>query len=133
MPVFLGVVLLGILVVGQLMVPTEPGDPNNREPRPGAATVTQVIDTGNGPGDSVAREWRDGMTVLDLLRASGARFEVQGSGREAFVTEIEGVANGGRGGAGWQYSVNDVLGEVSAGVEPLESGDRVLWKHGPYE
>ncbi len=100
--------------------------------------VQLVIDYGDGVEvHFTALDWRDGMTVLDALAAAqahkhGVAFAVRGSGDTALVTKIGDQKNEGSG-KNWIYSVNDKVGEVSAGVCTLKPGDTVLWKFQKYD
>ena len=87
-----------------------------------------------------AVKYREDMTVLDLMEAlkskddKGLKFEHRGSGASAFLTSIDGVANGkGRGAKYWIFRVNGKLGDRSFGTTRLKPGDTVLWHHGKYE
>jgi len=103
-----------------------------------SSIVQLVIDYGDGAQlHFPALPWREGMTVLDALKAAsahqhGVKFAQKGSGSTAMVTKIADLANEGDG-RNWLYSVNDKQGEVSAGIHKLRSGDTVLWKFAVYE
>ena len=103
-----------------------------------SSIVQLVIDYGDGAQlHFPALAWREGMTVLDALKAAsahphGVKFAQKGSGSTAMVTKIADLANEGDG-RNWLYSVNDKQGEVSAGIHKLHSGDAVLWKFAVYE
>jgi hypothetical protein len=100
----------------------------------GAATVSLVIDFGNG----VRREFaalpsREGMTVGDVLRLAREsrppiEYATKGEGEMTFLTALEGVANEGGDGRNWLYSVDGVAGQVSFEVHPAPPGSAVLWE-----
>jgi hypothetical protein len=90
--------------------------------------VELVIDAGAGELRASNVNWRDGMTVQDVLAASETAFVVQGHGDAAFLTELGGVKNEGPGGRNWQFEVNHKWSDRSFGVHTLTPGDHVLWK-----
>src|SRR4051812_37384696 len=77
--------------------------------KPGSA-VQLVIDYGDGAQlHFPALAWREGMTVLDALKAAsvhphGVKFAQKGSGSTAMVIKIGDLANEGDG-RNWLYSV----------------------------
>ena len=100
------------------------------------ATVSLEIDFGDqGERPVHAVVWHEGITVADALTAlrhrandsAGVKVTVQGSGQSALLTEIDGRANQGAGGANWTYAVNGQRADRSFAVYRLEPGDRVLW------
>ncbi|HEY2892744.1 MAG TPA: DUF4430 domain-containing protein [Pirellulales bacterium] len=103
-----------------------------------SSIVQLVIDYGDGAQlHFPALAWREGMTVLDALKAAsshphGVKFAQKGSGSTAMVIKIADLANEGDG-RNWLYSVGDKQGEVSAGIHKLQPGDAVLWKFAVYE
>lgn len=106
-------------------------------PRPRGETVALEIDFGNGARRQFDDlPWTADMTVGDLLRTArqfqpAITFQHDGAGAKAFLTSLEGVANEGPGGRFWTYEINGRVGEVSFDVQPLQPGDRVLWKFAP--
>ncbi|MCC6492025.1 MAG: DUF4430 domain-containing protein [Pirellulales bacterium] len=100
---------------------------------PDGPAVSLSIDFGNGARRDFSRlPWNEGMTVGSLMEAAaqfrpGIRLERRGEGAMTLLTSIDGVANQGPGGRSWIYSVNGQAGEVSCAVQPLATGDRVLW------
>jgi hypothetical protein len=97
-------------------------------------TVALEIDFGNGARrEFAALPYRDGMTVGDALRLArdfgpGLAFTYQGEGELSFLTSLDGVANQGPGGRFWLYQVDGERADVSYEVQPLASGQRVLWQ-----
>ncbi len=102
------------------------------------STVRLVIDYGDGVEvHFTALDWHGGMTALDALAAAqahshGVAFAQRGSGDTALVIKIGDLKNEGNG-RNWIYSVNDKMGEVSAGARTLKPGDAVLWKFQKYD
>jgi hypothetical protein len=100
-------------------------------------TVRLVIDYGDGVQKHyTALPWREGMTVLDAMKAAkaharGIEFAYSGSGSTAFLSSIDDVGNQG-GGKNWIYRVNGELGDRSFGAKPLAAGDEVNWTFGSY-
>ncbi len=103
------------------------------ENEPTGMTVSLGIDFGDGSireFDAIA--WQEGLTVAEVLAAAGRadkRLKVvhHGSGAEAFLTELGGLANEGAGGRNWAYAVNGKPADRSFAVYPLRPGDRILW------
>jgi hypothetical protein len=104
-------------------------------PRPTGKTVTLTIDFGNG----ARREfddlpWAPGLTLGKLMEEArefrpAINFAQQGTGKMAFLSSLEGVANeSGADGRYWLYSVDGRHGDVSFAVQPLEAGAAVLWE-----
>ena len=100
-------------------------------------TVALVIDYSDGVKKHFpAIEWREGMTVLELMEAArrhprGIQFEYRGRGITAFLFQIDDVKNQGRG-RNWVYRVNDRLADRSFAVQALEPSDRVVWEFSEY-
>ncbi len=116
---------------------------NDEKPAPNAqqqsdSSITIAIDSGDGqPLREVFIDIRDGMTVIDAMRrakaAGSIEFAAQGRGEGSFVTQINGVANGGADGRNWLFDINGAEAQVGAGAIELKGGDRVLWRFGAYE
>jgi Domain of unknown function (DUF4430) len=112
------------------LVCTSVGIATAEDARPG---VRLVVDYGDGVQKSfVALEWKEKMTVLDALQAAarhsrGIKFLHAGTGETVFVSAIDDLANEGRGGRNWRYSINDRSVPYSAGVAELRLGDAILW------
>jgi hypothetical protein len=96
--------------------------------------VTLVVDFGDGVQKRfTAIPWKEEMTVLDALEHArrhprGIRFEHRGSGRTAFLLEIDGLRNEGATGRNWIFMVNEKLARQSCGVTVLEAEDTVVWE-----
>lgn len=103
-----------------------------------ATTVSLTVDYGDGAQKMfTALPWREGLTVLDAVRAAekharGIKCEVRGAGETAFLVKIDDMKNEGGGGRGWMFRVNGKLGDRGLGVYPLKAGDAVLWKFEKY-
>jgi hypothetical protein len=95
--------------------------------------VTLIVDYGDGVQKHfTAIGWKEGFTVLDVLRAAqahprGIRFEHKGSGDAAMLTRIDDLANEGRA-RNWMYRVNGKLANSSFGTRQVAAGDSVLWR-----
>lgn len=102
-----------------------------------AAYVRLVIDYGDGVEKHFTKlPYRDGMVVFDMLRqaqqhARGIQLEYRGSKATLFVLRIDNLKNEGRG-RNWIYSVNGHQPDRSCGIQPVKSGDTVLWRFGKY-
>ncbi|QDS96780.1 DUF4430 domain-containing protein [Adhaeretor mobilis] len=96
-------------------------------------SVKLSIDFGNGAQRTFNQlPWKEGMTVADLMLAAqdfrpGIQFEAEGEGETAFLSSLEGVANGGDEKQNWLYRVNGEHAHVSYAVYTLQSGDEVQW------
>lgn len=132
-----GLALVALLFVswGNL-VHSEDSDEKQDEKEP--RNVRLVIDYGDGcEKHFTAIEWRESMTVLDLLEAAqkhprGIKFVYRGSGALGFLTKIDDLENEG-GDRNWIFRVNSKLGDRSFAVSPVQKGDTVLWKFGEYK
>lgn len=99
-------------------------------------SVKLVIRYGDGVEKHfTALEWREGMTVLDAMKAAqdhprGIKFEYAGKGEKAFLSSIDGVSNEGDG-RNWIYRVNGEKGDRSFAIKTIAAGDVVDWTFGP--
>lgn len=95
--------------------------------------ISIVISANEVPLPPTEIEIKDGDTVLDALIAVTKKHGIQldyrgGQGSSAYVEGLANVYEFDRGqGSGWMYRVNGIFPDRSAGVVPLESGDRVEW------
>jgi hypothetical protein len=137
LPLFLGIVLLAILlgqnrylreaILKRQATPLQAEAINER-----AEKVLLSINFGDGRLESTAVEWRDGMTVADVLQQEPRiSLVTNGSGESAFLTALDGVANQGAGGRNWTYTVNGKFADRSFAVYELQPNDHVLWTFGP--
>lgn len=105
---------------------------------PETKSVRLVVDYGDGVEKHfTSLPWKAGLTVLDALHAAsrhprGLKFQHRGAGATAFVSQIDDVANEGRG-RNWVYRVNGKLGDRSCALAELAAGDVVLWRFGTYQ
>ena len=106
---------------------------------PGAVKkVVLVVNYGDGVEKQFAAiNWKPGMTVLDVLETArkhprGIRFKYRGSGRRAFLTQIDDLENEGKG-KNWIFRVNKKLGEESFAVTRVNAEDVILWEFGKYK
>ena len=108
-------------------------------PRPASETVSLTIDFGNGARRTFAAlPWHDGIMLADLMAEArhfrpSITYAQTGTGAQAFLTSLEGVAQQAGQGNFWFYEINGKRGTCSFGVQPLNPGDRVLWTFGPQE
>ncbi len=68
-----------------------------------------------------------GKTALDLLNKT-AQVKMKGTGKNAFITEINGVAADEKKKEYWAFYINGKLGDVGAGSYILKEGDKIEWK-----
>jgi hypothetical protein len=114
--------LVALAIGGEILAAQEP-----------ASMVRLIVDYGDGVQKHfTALPWKDGMTVLDAMKAAqehprGVKLQYRGSGATAFLTQIDDVKNEGAG-RNWVYRVNDQLADRGFGVFQLKAGDTVLWK-----
>jgi hypothetical protein len=108
------------------------GAPSEAKPQ-----LRLIIDYGDGAQKHfVGFAWREGLTVLDLLKAAdrhphGIDIEYRGQGATAFLTKIDDLENEGSG-KNWIFRVNGKLADRSFAVFELKRGDTILWKFGEY-
>jgi len=100
--------------------------------------VALEVDFGNGRTAIAFAAWREGMTALDVLTGAETykplKIECRGKGDTAFVEAIDGVRNGtDRSQRNWLVKINGKLCRESAGVTPVNPGDRVLWEYAAWE
>src|SRR5690606_8094949 len=103
---------------------------NTQPPASLHQSVLVVVEYGDGNrAEFGPLKWRDGMTVLDVMRelTDGPLIEVRGQGAGAFLESIGGVANEGASGRNWIYSVNGTAPDRSFVVCYIAWGDRILW------
>lgn len=110
------------------------GVPENSSSPAVRVNVTLIVDC-NGRGENVnlTVDVPADTTVFGVL-AKGLAGEVvhRGDAERLFVMSIRGIANEGAGGDNWTYRVNGELGKVSAGICPVEDGDKIEWTFGKY-
>jgi hypothetical protein len=127
------VVLLGLVLAQRRWLPADNVADNSTRPST-RETVSLLIDRGDGAAAKTHDiGWCPGQTVLGVLEAYSAEhpdepLSVVGSGASALVTAAAGRSNEGAGGLNWQFELNGQYGTKSAGVTPVQAGDRVLWK-----
>jgi hypothetical protein len=143
------VLLIAVAVVGGLLIAYRPAAPPagphpasgaasqdadwTPAPQPEGETVSLSVDFGNGARRTWTLPWAEGMTVERLLQRArdfrpGIAFEQRGEGDMAFVTSLEGVANGTSDGRSWLYSVDGRDAKVSFAIQPVAPGAVVLWE-----
>ncbi|WP_251211973.1 DUF4430 domain-containing protein [Adlercreutzia murintestinalis] len=96
------------------------------------ATSIAVSVSVTGPADEVMLapaviSLEEDSTALEALQASGLDVTVTESSFGPFVEAIDGVA--GEGSAGWTYTVNGEMPQVSAGSCVVSDGDAVAWTY----
>lgn len=78
---------------------------------------------------SLAYEGKEGVSALALLRAAtNDHFKAKGSGKNAFVTSIDGVTADNSKHQYWAFYVNGKLAQVGAGAYVTKDGDEIKWK-----
>ena len=74
--------------------------------------------------------WNEGLNVLDATKTIAKSISYSGSGKTAFVNEINGIENEGSTTArNWLYWVNGELGGCGCGVYLLDSNDEIEWHY----
>lgn len=134
LPVLFGIVLLAIVIGRNRSVreairkPQTTSPPQAEAVNERAEKVLLSINYGDGRLQTVTVEWRDGMTVADVLEQEPwIRLVTNGSSQSAFLTALNGVANEGAGGRNWTYTVNGKYADRSFAVYELQPNDHVLW------
>jgi hypothetical protein len=130
------VVLLGLVLAQRRWLPA--GDASNATVQPSTGEVVALTIDRSAVVETHDIGWHPGLTVLGVLEAYSAEhtaepLSVVGSGASALVTAAAGRTNEGAGGLNWQFELNGQYGTKSAGVTPVEPGDRVLWKFAPFQ
>ena len=142
-PLLLVALLLAIVAQNRLR-PSDVHRGDDTQPPAGPATgkfVSLRIDFGDGSQKQFPQApWREGMTVFDALawadhQSPGIDFVYEHTGADAFVQEIDGVANQGDGqtARNWLYEVNGEKGQKSSAVHQLQPSDAILWKFALYD
>lgn len=96
-------------------------------------TVTVTVaspktDDGFAPLEA-AVELSAGSSALDGLKAAAADVVVEDGPYGAFVSSINGLANGSAGAqSGWTYTINGEYVSESAGDRTLADGDTLAWE-----
>lgn len=98
---------------------------------PAAQTVTAQVDS-SAVGGSVSFdgtvEYREGMTVFDVLVETGLPYNAESSAFGVYVSAVGGLAEKDHGSqSGWKYSVNGEVVMVSASACTVQPGDVVKW------
>lgn len=98
---------------------------------PAVQTVTVQVDS-SAVGGSVSFdgtvEYREGMTVFDVLVETGLPYNAESSAFGIYVSAIGGLAEKDGGSqSGWKYSVNGEVVMVSASACTVQPGDVVKW------
>ena len=98
---------------------------------PAAQTVTAQVDSsavGGSVSFSGTVEYREGMTVFDVLVETGLPYNAESSAFGIYVSAIGGLAEKDGGSqSGWKYSVNGEVVMVSASACTVRPGDVVKW------
>ena len=94
-------------------------------------TVTVQVDSssaGGGVSFEGTVEYREGMTVFDVLAETGLSYNAESSAFGVYVSAVGGLAEGDHGSqSGWTYSVNGEVVMVSASARTVQPGDVVKW------
>ncbi len=98
---------------------------------PAAQTVTVQVDSssvGGGVSFEGTVEYREGMTVFDVLVETGLSYNAESSAFGVYVSAVGGLAEKDHGSqSGWKYSVNGEVVMVSASACTVQPGDVVKW------
>ena len=98
---------------------------------PAAQTVTVQVDSssvGGGVSFEGTVEYREGMTVFDVLVETGLPYNAESSAFGVYVSAVGGLAEKDHGSqSGWKYSVNGEVVMVSASACTVQPGDVVKW------
>jgi hypothetical protein len=106
---------------------TTGGAPGESQSRTSSAAATPVTSPSAEP--ALSYKGRDGVDALTLLKAAtNDHFDANGSGKNAFVTSINGVAADNSKHQYWAFYVNGKLAQVGAGGYTTKDGDDIQWK-----
>lgn len=123
---------LGILVVGYMFVVPHPSiapaKPEVMEqPTKETISVSQKITSPiHKDAEFQLTSIEKGKTALDLLQKT-EKITMAGEGKNAFVTEIDGVAANISKKTFWAFILNGKEAPVGAGMYILENGDKIEW------
>lgn len=107
-----------------------PEAPQAPAPDDGRIRVTVLLDASaaGGPSRSVSVTLGRGATAYDALVATGAAVSARPSPFGTYVTSVDGLAAGERGGeSGWKYSVDGTVPNVACSSFSLSDGQSVRW------
>lgn len=107
-----------------------PEAPQAPAPDDGLIRVTVLLDasTAGGPSRSASVTLARGATAYDALLATGAAVSARPSPFGTYVTSVDGLAAGERGGeSGWKYSVDGTVPNVACSSFSLSDGQSVRW------
>ena len=107
-----------------------PEAPQAPAPDDGRIRVTVLLDASaaGGPSRSVSVTLGRGATAYDALVATGAAVGARPSPFGTYVTSVDGLAAGERGGeSGWKYSVDGTVPNVACSSFSLSDGQSVRW------
>lgn len=107
-----------------------PEAPQAPAPDDGRIRVTVLLDASaaGGPSRSVSVTLGRGATAYDALVATGAAVGARPSPFGTYVTSVDGLAAGERGGeSGWKYSVDGAVPNVACSSFSLSDGQSVRW------
>jgi hypothetical protein len=133
LPLLLGIVLAAMLLVSSNRFRQTVFQPLRQQPvdetiAAPANKVLLTINFGNGQLLNSTENWREGMTVADVLQNNRRNsFLTEGRGETAFLTSLNGVMNEGATGRNWTYTVNGKFADRSFAVYELRPNDHVLW------
>jgi hypothetical protein len=128
LPLLLGIVLAAMLLVSTKTFRQTVFAPLRQQSIAPEGKVLLTVNFGNGQLLNVTENWRDGMTVADVMQNNPrSNFLTEGSGESAFLTSLNGVMNEGAGGRNWTYTVNGKYADRSFAVYELRPNDHVLW------
>jgi hypothetical protein len=106
---------------------TTSGAPDEPSLETSSASATSVASETAKP--SLSYKGEDGVDALTLLKtATNDNFDAKGSGSNAFVTSINGVAADDSKHEYWAFYVNGKLAQVGAGSYTTKDGDDIQWK-----
>lgn len=132
------VIIIAVFFAGLYVGQQQVSAPPRQEYAGGQATeqkVSLMLDFGDGVVKTYQDvEWREEMSVFDLLKAVAEKNNLQFSYKDyggdmgMFIESVDNRKNSAKGDFWWQYWVNNEYGEIGSGKKILKPGDAVEWK-----
>ena len=127
--------LMALLAMGACtLAACSAGEEAPQAPSASMTVQVDVVSEVSDPFYSGAVELPEGATALDALEATGLEYVVEDSQYGAFVSSVNGLANGETSAtAGWMYELNGEVALESCDELTLSDGDSLTWEYSEFE